>query len=60
MGQGDGYSGNTHNAFKWELLSREFWGNSDFYWDLSIDGEFVGVGGFRESAGLSYGGNFLG
>jgi hypothetical protein len=60
MGQGDGYGGNIHNAFKWELLFWEFWGNSDFCWDLSIAGEFVGVGGVRESAELSYGGKFLG
>jgi hypothetical protein len=51
-GEGDGYSSNIHDAFKWELLSREFWGNSDFYWDLYITGEFICMGGFRESAGL--------
>jgi hypothetical protein len=60
MGEGDGHGSDIHDAFKWELLSREFWGNPDFCWDLPIDGEFVGVGGFRESAGLSYGGEFLG
>jgi hypothetical protein len=60
MGEGDGDCGNTHNAFKWELLSREFWGDSDFYWDLSIAGEFVGIGSSRESAELSDGGIFLG
>ncbi|NJM47083.1 MAG: hypothetical protein HC860_13730 [Alkalinema sp. RU_4_3] len=46
-------------AFKWELLSREFWGDSDFYWQLFGACESCDVGGCRESARLIYGGKFL-